>query len=43
MNGVLRDLLAAFNAKDSILIGDLLEYEVAPRLGKLLPLLEEKP
>jgi hypothetical protein len=38
---VLRDLVAAFDAKDSVLIGDLLEYEVAPRVTALLPLLEE--
>jgi hypothetical protein len=37
---VLRDLAAAFDAKDSVLIGDLLEYEVAPRVTRLMPLLE---
>ena len=37
---VLRDLVAAFNAKDSVLIGDLLEYEIAPRMTRLMPLLE---
>ncbi len=37
---VLRDLVAAFDAKDSVLIGDLLEYEVAPRVTRLMPLLE---
>ncbi|HTP57907.1 MAG TPA: hypothetical protein VMM82_03255, partial [Spirochaetia bacterium] len=36
---VLRDLAAAFDARDSVLIGDLLEYEVAPRVTALLPLL----
>lgn len=36
----LKELIAAFDAKDSVLIGDLLEYEVAPRLQKLMPLLE---
>ena len=35
----LKELVAAFDAKDSVLIGDLLEYEVAPRLRKLMPLL----
>ncbi len=40
---VLRDLVAAFDAKDSVLIGDLLEYEVAPRMGRLMPLLERSP
>lgn len=37
---ILKNLVAAFDAKDSILIGDLLEYEVAPRVAKLMPLLE---
>jgi len=37
---VLKNLVAAFDAKDSILIGDLLEYEVAPRIARLMPLLE---
>ncbi len=37
---ILRDLVAAFDAKDSVLIGDLLEYEVAPRVTRLMPLLE---
>jgi hypothetical protein len=36
----LRELVDAFGAKDSILIGDLLEYEVAPRLERIAPLLE---
>ena len=39
LNATLRDLLAAFEAKDTVLIGDLAEYEVAPRLAGLLPLL----
>jgi hypothetical protein len=38
---VLRDLVAAFGVKDSVLIGDLLEYEVAPRVTRLMPLLEQ--
>jgi hypothetical protein len=29
----LKELLAAYEAKDSVLIGDLAEYELAPRLG----------
>jgi len=37
---ILRDLVAAFDAKDSVLIGDLLEYEVAPRVTRLIPFLE---
>jgi hypothetical protein len=40
LTGVFRDVIAAFDAKDSVLIGDLLEYEAAPRLGELLPLME---
>jgi len=40
LNGVFRDLIAAFDAKDTVLIGDLLEYEAAPRIGALVPLLE---
>jgi hypothetical protein len=35
LNRVLQDLLAAFQARDTVLIGDLLEYEVAPRLRQL--------
>ena len=41
LNNVLLDLLGAFEAKDSVLIGDLLEYEVAPKLEKLILLLAE--
>ena len=40
LNGVFRDVIAAFDAKDTVLIGDLLEYEAAPRIAALLPLLE---
>lgn len=36
MNGILRELEEAFNSGDSVLIGDLLEYEIAPKLEKLL-------
>jgi hypothetical protein len=36
LNGILTELLEAFNIKDSILIGDLMEYEIAPRINKLL-------
>lgn len=38
---VLRELVAAFDAKDSVLIGDLLEYEITPRMQRLAPLLEK--
>ncbi len=40
---ILRDLVAAFDARDTVLIGDLLEYEIAPRAEKLAPLLEASP
>jgi hypothetical protein len=39
LNPRLREILGAFDAKDFILVGDLFEYEVAPRLGKLSALL----
>jgi hypothetical protein len=39
----LRDLVSAFDVKDTILIGDLLEYEIAPRMERLAPLLERAP
>jgi hypothetical protein len=39
---VLREVVAAFGARDSVLIGDLLEYEVAPRLARLTPVLEKR-
>jgi hypothetical protein len=35
LNGVLQELIAAFQARDTVLIGDLLEYEIAPRLRQL--------
>ncbi len=35
-NGILKELVDAFNINDSILIGDLMEYEVVPRVNKLL-------
>lgn len=38
---VLRELVAAFGSHDSVLIGDLLEYEVAPRMERIAPLLEK--
>ena len=40
MNKVLKQILEAFDSKDLVLIGDLFEYEVAPRLTRLLPALE---
>ena len=35
LNGVLQELITAFQARDTVLIGDLLEYEIAPRLRQL--------
>jgi hypothetical protein len=35
LNGVLQELITAFQAHDTVLIGDLLEYEIAPRLRQL--------
>ena len=35
-NGILKELLDAFDINDSILIGDLMEYEIVPRVNKLL-------
>jgi hypothetical protein len=40
-NRILRELLEAFDTKDTVLIGDLLEYEVAPRLELFLGFLRE--
>ncbi|MBN1837638.1 MAG: hypothetical protein JW820_17410 [Spirochaetales bacterium] len=40
LNGLLNDLVEAFSAHDSVLIGDLMEYEVAPRLEQLQAALE---
>ena len=41
LNRILTELLEAFHAKDSVLIGDLMEYEVAPRLEQLRTFLQE--
>ena len=35
LNRILKELIEAFEAKDSVLIGDLMEYEIAPRMRKL--------
>lgn len=43
LNGILSELLEAFEAKDSVLIGDLMEYEIAPRLEQLRAFLQELP
>lgn len=36
LNDVFHELEDAFNSRDSVLIGDLLEYEVAPRTERLM-------
>ena len=41
LGGVLSELLEAFEAKDSVLIGDLMEYEIAPRMERLRTILQE--
>ncbi len=41
LNRILTELLEAFHANDSVLIGDLMEYEVAPRLEQLRTFLQE--
>jgi hypothetical protein len=38
----LRELLAAYEAKDTVLVGDLTEYELAPRLRTLYTALSGK-
>jgi hypothetical protein len=35
LNRMLKELTQAFEAKDTVLIGDLMEYEIAPRLRRL--------
>ena len=39
LNGILNELRSAFELRDSVLIGDLFEYEIAPRIDKLAQLL----
>ena len=38
-NAILLELQKAFHASDSILIGDLLEYEISPRIENLTTLI----
>ena len=40
LNGFLKELIDAFQINDSVLIGDLLEYEIAPRLEGLIQFIE---
>ncbi|MBN2444048.1 MAG: hypothetical protein JXJ04_21980 [Spirochaetales bacterium] len=41
LNGFLKELIDAFQINDSVLIGDLLEYEIAPRLEGLIRFIEK--
>lgn len=43
LNGALRELTEAFGNQDSVLIGDILEYEIAPRTEGLVELLRAIP
>jgi len=40
-NAILKDLVEAFAVKDYVLIGDLLEYEVAPRLENVIEFIKK--
>lgn len=39
----LTEMQEAFEADDTVLVGDLLEYEIAPRLGRIASLVSEGP
>ena len=41
LNGMLTELAEAFEARDSVLIGDLLEYEIPPRVEQFITFLKE--
>ncbi len=41
MNQILEELIEAFHAEDTVLIGDLLEYEVVPKMESLPQLISE--
>jgi hypothetical protein len=36
LNQVLKQMVEAFNSRDYVLIGDLMEYEIAPKLNELI-------
>jgi hypothetical protein len=36
LNGILQELVEAFQSQDTVLIGDLLEYETVPRIQEIL-------
>lgn len=41
MNSILQELLSALEKKDTVLIGDLLEYEIVPRIENFSRILEQ--
>ena len=41
LNSFLKELSGAFETGDSVLIGDLLEYEIAPRIEELVDLIDD--
>ena len=43
LNSRLQELIEAMEAEDTILIGDLLEYEIAPKIAELSRSIEELP
>ena len=43
LNARLQELIEAMEAEDTILIGDLLEYEIAPKISELSRSIEELP
>ena len=43
LNGHLRELTEAIEAEDTIMIGDLLEYEIAPKLADLVEAIDRLP
>ena len=40
IGSILRELLSAYESQDTVLVGDLAEYEIVPRLGSLQEALE---
>ena len=41
LSGSLKELLDAFNAKDTVLIGDLMEYEIVPKVELLIGIIHQ--
>lgn len=42
LNAILEELVGAFNTQDSVLIGDLVEYELVPKIEELLEYVPEQ-